>query len=62
MALVLAVAAIWSGVEIFTSGRDEPHFDLDATPGTTPLPQSPVSRTYDAGVPPNNSLERTREE
>ena len=61
IALVFAIAAIWSGVEVFTSGRDERQFDMEAPPEVTPLPQSPVSQTHDPGVPPNKSLERTRE-
>jgi hypothetical protein len=61
VALVFAIAAIWSAVEVITSGRDEPRFDMEAPPEVTPLPQSPVSQTYDPGVPPNNSLERTRD-
>jgi hypothetical protein len=61
MALVFALAAIWSGIEIATAAPSEPSFDLEAPPPATPLPQSPVTQTYEPKVPPNKSLERTRE-
>ena len=61
VALVFAIAAVLSTVAISTSGLNEPQFDLDAPPPVTPLPQSPVSETYEPGVPPYKSRERTRE-
>jgi hypothetical protein len=61
-ALVLAVAAIWGGIEVATVKQCDPEFDLEGPPPVTALPQSPVTQTYEPEVPPYKSLERTREE
>jgi hypothetical protein len=60
-ALVLAVAAIWSGIEMATFKPSDPQFDLEGPPPATALPQSPVTQTYDPAVSPDTSLGRTRE-
>jgi Na+/proline symporter len=57
-ALLLAIAAVWA---LLGFAPNDELYDVETKAEPSSLPQPPVTETYATEVPPNKSLERTRE-
>jgi hypothetical protein len=60
-ALIVLLTAVYCASAAWFEAPTNEISDIDAPPPHVPLPQSPVTQIYDPPVPPNKSLERTRE-